>query len=133
MTFRHLVTFRHWIAGLLLGLACAAPCAAGEPLSGPAARLDAQLEAMLERGELLRGIVTEQDVALLFEHLRAALLAGYAGGEAPSAAEIHRRAEAIRRELQARGMLAGLLLLNAIEERARQLVREAQPRPPARP
>ena len=124
-----------WTAVILTGLACTGPCLA-EPLSGPAARLDAQIEAMLERGELLRGVVTEQDVALLFSHLRAVLLAASSGGEAPSAAEINRRAEAIGRELKARGMLAGLLLLTALEAQARELVREAPARPvppPARP
>ncbi len=117
----------HWVATTIMVLACSAPCLA-EPLSGPAARLDAQLEAMLERGELLKGVVTEQDVALLFEHLRAVLSAASTGGEPPSADEIRRRAEAIRRELKARGMLAGLLLLNALEERARQAVRDNPPR-----
>ena len=124
-----------WAAAILTGLACTGPCLA-EPLSGPAARLDAQIEAMLERGELLRGVVTEQDVALLFSHLRAVLLAASTGGEAPSAAEINRRAEAIGRELKARGMLAGLLLLTALEAQAREWVREAPARavpPPARP
>ncbi len=118
-----------------IALACSAPGLA-EPLSGPAARLDAQIESMIEGRELLRGVVTEQDVALLFAHLRAALLAASTGGEPPSAEEIRRRAEAIRRELKARGMLAGLQLLNVLEERARQMVREAPSRPvlpPARP
>ena len=124
-----------WVATILIGFACSAPSQA-EPLSGPAARLDAQIEAMLERGELLRGVVTEQDVALLFSHLRAVLLAASAGGAAPSADEINRRAEAIGKELRARGMLAGLLLLTALEAQARELVREAPARPvppPARP
>jgi hypothetical protein len=117
-----------WAAVILTGLACTGPCRA-EPLSAPAARLDAQIEAMLERGELLKGVVTEQDVALLFAHLRAVLLATSTGGETPSAAELNRRLEAIGRELKARGMLAGLLLLTALEAQARELVRE----PPARP
>jgi hypothetical protein len=124
-----------WLATILIGFACSGPCLA-EPLSGPAARLDAQIEAMLERGELLRGVVTEQDVALLFSHLRAVLLAASTGGVAPSADEINRRAEAIGKELKARGMLAGLLLLTALEAQAREWVREAPARPvppPARP
>jgi hypothetical protein len=107
-----------------------------EPLSGPAARLDAQLEAMLERGELLSGVVTEQDVVLVFAHLRAVLLAASTGGEPPSAEEIHRRAEAIGRELKARGMVAGLLVLNALEARIRERMRETPRRPelpPVRP
>lgn len=126
---------KRWIAALLIGLACSVPAYA-EPLSGPAARLDAPLEAMLERGELLSGVVTEQDVALLFAHLKAALLAASTGREAPSVDELNRRAEEIGREFKARGMLAGLLLLNALEARARQLLRDGPPRPslpPVRP
>jgi hypothetical protein len=118
----------HWLAAILVAAACAGPCLA-EPLSPPAARLEAQLEA-LERGELLRGLVTEQDVTLLFDHLRAALLASATGGKAPPADELNRRAEAIGRELKARGWLAGLLLLNALESHARELAREAPRRPP---
>ena len=124
-----------WAAVILTGLACTGPCLA-EPLSAPAARLDAQIDAMLERGELLRGVVTEQDVALLFSHLRSVLLAASTGGAAPSPDEISRRAEAIGKELKARGMLAGLLLLTALEAQAREWVREAPARPvmpPARP
>ena len=126
----------NFLVTIAMAAACSAPCAAQEPLSGPAARLDAQLEAMFERGELLRGVVTEQDVALLFAHLRAMLLARSTGSTPPSAEELNRRAEVIGRELKARGMLAGLLMLTALEERARQLVREAPPppgSPPARP
>ena len=123
---------RRWMAALLIGLASAVTASA-EPLSGPAARLDAQLEAMLERGELLSGVVTDQDVVLLFAHLKAALLAASTGREAPSADEINRRAEEIGRELKARGMLAGLLLLNALEARARELLRDPPPRPLAPP
>ena len=126
---------RNWMAGMLIGLAWSVAGHA-EPLSGPGARMDAQLEAMLERGELLAGVLTEQDVALLFAHLKAALLAAATGREAPSADELNKRAEAIGRELKARGMLAGLLLLNAIEAHARQLMRDAPPRPvlpPVRP
>ena len=120
---------KRWMAALLIALAWAVPACAEPPLSGPAARLDAQLEALLERGELLSGVVTEQDIALLFAHLKAALLAAATGREAPPADELNRRAEEIGRELKARGTLAGLLLLNAIEARTRQLMREAPPRP----
>ena len=116
----------HCVATVLIAAACALPCQA-EPLSGPAARLESQLEAF-ERGEWLKGLVTEQDVSLLFEHLRAHLLASATGGKPPSADEINRRAEAIGRELRARGTVAGLLLLNVLEAQARDLVREAPPR-----
>jgi hypothetical protein len=124
-----------WITIVLLGLACSVPSHA-QQLSGPAARLDAQLEAMFERGEWLKGVVTEEDVSLLFAHLRAVLLATSTGAPPPVASvELNRRLEAIGKELKGRGMLVGLLLLNSMEAQAKELVREAPARsvPPARP
>ena len=59
---------RPWIAMALLGLAFAAPAHAGEK-PDPYARI----EALLNPGVLLQGVVREQDVSLLFAHLRAAL------------------------------------------------------------
>jgi hypothetical protein len=114
-------------------LVLAAPPALADPLSGPAARLDAEIDAMVERGDLLAGVVTEQDVGLLFEHLRAALIAAAAGREPPPATRLNRRAEEIARELKARGLLGGLLLLEAAEARARQWLRENPSRRPALP
>ncbi len=111
---------RPWIAMALLGLACAAPVHAGEK-PDPYARI----EALLNPGVLLQGVVREQDVSLLFAHLRAALLAAYEGRDAPPPEELNRRVEAIAAELKTRGTLAGLLLLTAFEAAARQALREA--------
>jgi hypothetical protein len=120
---------RGWIAMGLLGLACAAPAHAGEK-PGPFA----EVEALLNSGTLLQGVVREEDVSLLFAHFRAALLASHEGREAPAPEELNRRAEAIAGELKMRGTLTGLLLLTAFEAAARQALRERFPVPvsPAR-
>lgn len=108
------------IAMALLGLACATPAHAGEK-PDPYARI----EALLKPGTLLQGVVSEEDISLLFTHLRATLLATYEGREPPHPEELNRRAEAIAAEMRARGTLAGLLLLTAFEAAARQALREA--------
>ena len=111
---------RLMITAGVLGLAIAVPAHAGEKPDP-----FAQIESLLAPGVLFQGVVREEDVALVFAHLRAALLAAYAGREAPPPEELNRRAEAIAGELKARGTLTGLLLLTAIEAAARQAVREA--------
>jgi hypothetical protein len=78
-------------------------------------------------------VVRDEDVSLLFAHLRTALLAASEGREAPVPEELNRRAEAIGAELRARGLLTGLLFLTAFEAFARQTVRDALANPaPAR-
>jgi hypothetical protein len=120
---------RSMFAAGVLGLAIAVPAHAGE-------RPDpfAQVESLFDPGVLFQGVIRDEDVALVFAHLRAALLAAYAGREAPPPEELNRRAEALAGELKARGTLAGLLLLTAIEAAARQAVREGLeiPAPAAR-
>ena len=111
---------RTLIASGALGLALAVPAQAGEKPDP-----FAQIEALLNPKVLLQGVVRDEDVALLFAHLRAALLAASEGREAPLPDELNRRAEAIGVELKGRGVLAGLLLLTAFEAAARQAVREA--------
>jgi hypothetical protein len=120
---------RGWIAMGLLGLSLAAPAHAGEKPDP-----FAQVEALLASGTLLQGLVREEDVSLLFAHLRAALLAAHEGRESPAPEELNRRAEAIAGELRMRGTLTGLLLLAAFEAAARQALRERLPAPlsPAR-
>lgn len=114
------------IAVILLGFACAAPAQAGET-PDPHARI----EALLNPGTLFQGVVREEDVSLLFAHLRAALMASYDGRDAPPPETLNRRAEAIAAELKTRGTLAGLLFLAAFEAAARQALREALADPAA--
>ena len=111
---------RYWFAIALLGLACVVPAHAGEK-PDPYARI----EALLNPGILLQGVVRDEDLSLLFAHLRAALLASYEGREAPPPEELSRRADAIAAELKTRGTLVGLLLLTAFEAAARQALQEA--------
>ena len=105
---------------LVLGLGFTAPACAGEQ-PDPLARV----EPLLDPKVLLQGVVREEDVSLLFAHLRAALLASQQGREAPVPEELNRRLEAISGELRARGAIAGLLMLTAFEAAARQALREA--------
>ena len=110
------------VSVLMLGLAAPA-CAQEKPESL------ARIERLLDPKVLLQGVVREEDVSLLFAHLRAALLASYQGGEAPAPEELNRRMEAISGELKSRGTLAGLLLLAAFEAATRQALREALAEP----
>ena len=103
---------------LMLGLAAPA-CAQEKPDSF------VRIEQLLDPKVLLQGVVREEDVSLLFAHLRAALLASSQGRDAPATEELNRRMEAISAELKSRGTLAGLLLLTAFEAAARQALREA--------
>ena len=110
------------VSVLMLGLVVPA-CAQEKPESL------ARIEQLLDPKVLLQGVVREEDVSLLFAHLRAALLASYQGSDAPAPEELNRRMEAISVELKSRGTLAGLLLLTAFEAAARQALREALAEP----
>lgn len=115
---------RSMIAVGVLGFACCLPAQA-EQRPDPVA----QIESLLSSGILLQGVVRDEDVALLFAHIRAALLASYQGREAPLPDALNRRAEEIAGELKARGALAGLMLLATFEAAVRQALREAFPAP----
>ena len=122
---------RAYVAGAIIalmgGIALTGPVAAGErPEPVP------QIEPLPDPGVLLRGVVREEDVALLFDHLRAALLASYQGREAPSSEELRRRMELIGAELRARGMIAAMMMLATLETAARNAVREGRPEPAPR-
>jgi hypothetical protein len=112
-------------AMLALALALATPVRAGDRQSP--AELDMLLEQMMTPQAWLGGRVTEADVELLFAYLKASLVAASQGRELPVPDQLSRRAEAIGRDLQAHGMLTGLLLLHALEARARQAIREIRP------
>ena len=87
--------------------------------------------ARLEPGEVVRSLVRERDVALFFDFLRGSLTAALQGREAPPLPEeLASRAEALGQTLRAQGSLAALVLLDALEQRAKQALREnLAPRP----
>jgi len=87
-----------------------------------------------EPGQVLRGLVRERDVTLLFDHLRAALAAAIEGREPPPVPEeLTGRAEALGQALKAQGALAALILLATLEQRAKEALREAPAQRPALP
>ena len=121
------MSLRSMIAVAALALPCAGATHAADRPDSPA-----QIEPLIASGALFQGLVREEDVALLFAHLRAALAASRHGLEAPAPPEaLDRRAQEIAAELRARGTLAGLLLLTSFEAAARQALREAFPAPAA--
>lgn len=113
------------ISVLVLGAVLSAPALADDrnPLAG--------LEPLLTPQVLFGGLVTEDDVTLLFAHVRAAMLAAAEGREPPPPpAALNRRIETAGEELRARGTLIGLALSVVMERAVRDAVREfAQPAP----
>ena len=109
-------------AGLIWG--CAAPAGAGE--KDAYAELDVQLERLVSPQTWLKGTLTEADVSLLFDYIKASMFAASQGLPAPAVpAEVRQRLDKLKQDLTLRGTLSGLLLLNALEAAARQAVREA--------
>ena len=74
----------------------------------------------------------ESDVALVFSYLREAIAAAVVGREARPPEALEQRAAAIGEELKRRGVLAGQALIDEIERRLREEVRESSRLPPNR-
>lgn len=112
---------------LFLASAAAAPAAAAGGTSrheAPPALAGALMQ------DLARDLVSEEDIARLFAHLRETLLAASRGEPSPPPPpELARRGEAIAAELKARGAAASLLMLRALEQAALQALRELNPPP----
>lgn len=90
----------------------------------------ARAEAVLDPRVLLGGIVTEDDVTLLFAHMRAALRASAEGREPPPLPEaLSKRLEAAGSEMQLRGYIAAIALSHFMERAVRDAVRELAPPP----
>ncbi|MDH3288378.1 MAG: hypothetical protein OEP48_11740 [Betaproteobacteria bacterium] len=117
--------FRTLTVAGIMALAVAMPAHAGD--KDPSADVEATLEQMMTPQAWLGGRISESDVELLFAYLKASLVASSQGRELPVPEALSRRAEAIGRDFQTHGMLTGLLLLHALETRAKEAVREAQP------
>lgn len=110
---------------LMLGATLPATVQAAEP--APPARAAMPPELRL----LLGGLVSEQDVSLLFAHLRASMAATAEGRQPPPFPEaLGKRLEAAGSELQLRGLIAGMALTHFVERAVRDAVRELAP-PPA--
>ena len=105
------------IAGLALGLALSLPAVAqsNDPFDA--------FEAIKPEA-LFKGIIREDDVTLLFRHLRESMAAAARGEETQESEAMKRRTEQIQREVAARGHVLMGVLLSAFEAAAKQAVRE---------
>jgi 20S proteasome alpha/beta subunit len=108
-----------WIVSVVAGLAISVPAAAGDRSADPLAQIDSQV--------LFKGAVSEADVSLFFEYLRAAMLAAAQGRKEPPPEVLRQRAQALAQELKLRGTMAGLIILGAIEQSLIQSLSEEQP------
>jgi len=107
----------------------------GGVLNAPALADDrdprAQAEPLLDPRVLLGGLVTDDDVQLLFAQIRATMLAAAEGREPPPVPEaLNKRLETVGGELRLRALLASLAMSQIMERAARDAVRELAP-PPA--
>lgn len=85
-------------------------------------------EAVFDPRVLLGGIVTEDDVTLLFAHMRTVLRASAEGREPPPLPEaLNKRLEAAGSEVQLRGYIAAIALSHFMERAVRDAVRERTP------
>ena len=101
------------VAVLLLGLGLQAPAFADA--KDPLDRLDPEI--------LLKDVVSERDVSMLFAYLRSAALAAVEGREAPAPEALQRRAETLGKVLKLRGALAAWALIDALEASANEVLR----------
>ncbi len=116
------MNLKHLVPAVALG--CAVSMSAFAADRDPPARI----EALLDPQVLFGGVVTEQDVSLVFAHLRAAMLAAAEGREPPPLPEaLSRRLESAGAELRLRGIIAGLALSHVVERAVRDAVRELNP------
>lgn len=121
------MNIRQWLGVAAAGLALSQPAAAAG--NDPFDQLDA-----IQPELLLRGIIREDDVTLLFQHMRASMAAAARGEEAKESPALNQRAEEISREVAVRGGVMMSVMLDAFESAAKQMVREGlgDVRPPAR-
>ena len=93
---------------------------------------DEVLAQMMAPEAWLREQVTEADIDLFFAYLRASLFGSAYGYDVPVPEGLKSRAEALGRELRRHGVATALLLLQAMEARARKVLpRLRQGHPPS--
>lgn len=119
---------RRLVVVMLIGASLSLPAMAQERDAA------AKLDELLDPQTLITGLLSENDVSLVFAYVRAALLATIAGKPAEQPEELTRRAEQMGKDLQFRGTLLGIALLSVLESHAKEVLREAQaPRRPVSP
>jgi hypothetical protein len=74
---------------------------------------------------LLRDTIREDDVTLLFNHLRESMSAATRGEEAQESEALRRRAKQLQRDLSERGSTLMGALLSALEAEAKRALRDA--------
>ena len=113
---------------VILGATLSATAQAVEPVpQAPRAAMPPELRL------LLGGLVSEDDVSLLFAHLRATMAAAAEGRQPPQFPEaLGKRLDAAGSELQLRGLIAGMALTHFVERAVRDAVRELAPPPASR-
>ena len=97
-------------------------------LSHPASAFEADPFARLESINpevLFKGIIREDDVTLVFKHVRESMAAAARGEEAQESEAMKRRAQQIQREVAVRGSVLMEVLLSAFESAAKQMVRDS--------
>ena len=85
-----------------------------------------RIEEILSPANILKGQITEQDVDQLFDILRSTI----AGNPKEPSAELKQKLDRLATRLMIRGTMAGDLLLNEIESRIKEKVRQLdEPKP----
>lgn len=113
------MSLKRGILLVALGVALSLPAWAGD--ADPLARV----EPLLDPQVLFGGLVTEQDVSLVFAYWRAAMRAAAEGREPPPFPEaLSHRLDTAGAELRLRGIVVGLALSQAMEVAVRDAVRE---------
>lgn len=111
------MNFRYLLGVAVVGITLSAPAAAQSKV--PFANLDAIQPEML-----LKGVIREDDVSLLFKHIREQMAASARGEDVKPSDAMIRRTEEIQREIAMRGTVLMGVLLSVFEQAARQAVRE---------
>ncbi len=139
MSLRNLRSLRYLLGLAVAGLALSAPVAAQSTHSTQSKDPFDALEAINPEA-LFKGIIREDDVSLLFKHVRESMTASMRGDEPKEFLAMTRRTEEIQRELAVRSSVLVVVLLSAFESAARQAIRDAMsdlssrnPRPSAPP